>query len=93
MKSAPRHISPPTTNAEPVAIFPEGIGRSAVRFIKASVSDSNHWLSAATPPAANEVPIINNTSYEVEYTGLAAAYAASAVSTESRLKRGLVSSK
>ena len=42
MKSAPTHISPPNTKAEPVATFPVGIGRSAVRFICESVSDSSH---------------------------------------------------
>ena len=57
------HIKAPTTNAEPEAILPEGIGRSAVRCICASVSLSSHWFSAATPPAAREVPSSTKKSF------------------------------
>ncbi len=56
------HIRAPRTNAEPVATRPVGIGRSAVRFIRASVSCSIHWLSVATPPAASEVPTSTQSS-------------------------------
>ena len=57
------HISMPSTKAEPVAIFPVGIGRSDVRFMRASVSLSIHWLSEATPPAASDVPTMSIVSF------------------------------
>src|SRR6185312_9122396 len=44
-KSEAMHISMPSTKAEPSGTLPEGMGRSDVRFIRASVSRSIHWFS------------------------------------------------
>jgi hypothetical protein len=40
--------------------------------MRASVSASSHWLSAATPPAAREVPITTQVIFSGLYTGRAA---------------------
>jgi hypothetical protein len=68
------------------------MGRSAVRCIRASVSLSLHWLSAATPPAASEAPSARKATFAGSWAGLAAKYPTSAVRTESRLSLGFVSS-
>ena len=69
---ATTHISAPRTNAEPVGTLPVGMGRSAVRAIRASVSCSSHWFSTATPPAASAVPTSSQQTSARSDAGLAA---------------------
>ena len=72
MMRATKHMPQPRTYAEPPAIFPDGIGRCAVRPIRPSVSLSIHWLSAATPPAASEAPTARNATRAGSCAGRAA---------------------
>ena len=56
------------------SIRPEGIGRSLVRSITASISRSYQWLNALAPPEANEPPTTVASTSQID--GLPAAYIA-----------------